>query len=149
MIPAEAHSVTSIPFLAQKTYETLSLSRAVNKFLYLIIFFSFFWCSEEHFSIFFCTVSGCDGGNRTRNIAVHTWCFSLLSYGRHPLSYGRHPWPMAVTQEQWPSPIELWPSPITLNTYRWLELIGWSRSTQRAATARNSQLQQCTILLHY
>ncbi len=55
------------------------------------------------FSIFFCTVSGCDGGNRTRNIAVvltvYTWRFSLLSYVRlprlsyvrHPLSYVRHP----------------------------------------------------------
>ncbi len=42
---------------------------------------SFFWCSEEHFlySIFLYSI-----WNRTRNKAVHTWRFSLLSYGRHP-----------------------------------------------------------------
>jgi hypothetical protein len=36
------------------------------------------------FFYFLCTVSGCDGGNRTRNIAVYTWRFSPLSYDRHP-----------------------------------------------------------------
>jgi hypothetical protein len=35
------------------------------------------------FFYFLCTVSGCDGGNRTRNIAVYTWRFSLLSYDSH------------------------------------------------------------------
>ncbi len=34
-------------------------------------------------AFFFCTVSGCGGGNRNRNIAAYTWRFSLLSYGRH------------------------------------------------------------------
>jgi hypothetical protein len=48
---------------------------------------SFFWWSEEHILYFFCAVSGCDGGNRTRNIAVDAWRFSLLSYGRHPQRY--------------------------------------------------------------
>jgi hypothetical protein len=37
MIPAATHSVTSVPFPAQKTHESLPLSPAVNKFLYLII----------------------------------------------------------------------------------------------------------------
>jgi hypothetical protein len=36
-------------------------------------------------SIFYCicTLSGCDSGNRTRNIAVYTWRLSLLSYGSY------------------------------------------------------------------
>jgi hypothetical protein len=43
---------------------------------------SFYCCNS--------TVSGCDGGNRTRNIAVYTWRFSTLSttvtliYNHHP-----------------------------------------------------------------
>ncbi len=45
-----------------------------------------FFMLRRAFSIIFCTVSGCDGGNRTRNIAVHTWRCSLLSYGRHPIA---------------------------------------------------------------
>ncbi len=48
--------------------------------------FYFFLCSEEHFLFLFCTVSGCDGGNRTRSIAMCTWRFSLLSYDRHPIN---------------------------------------------------------------
>ncbi len=54
-------------------------------------FFLCFFVLHRAFLYFLCTVSGCDEGNRTRNIAVYTWRFSLLSYGRHPLSYGRHP----------------------------------------------------------
>jgi hypothetical protein len=38
---------------------------------------------QRAFFYFLCTVIGCDGGNRTRNIAVYTW--------RSPLSYDRHP----------------------------------------------------------
>ncbi len=46
-------------------------------------FFSFvFIVLQRAFFYFLCTVSGCDGGNRTRNIAVYTW---------RPLSYDRHP----------------------------------------------------------
>ncbi len=50
-----------------------------------------FFVLHRAFFYFLCTVSGCDGGNRTRNIAVYTWRFSPLSYDRHPLSYDRHP----------------------------------------------------------
>jgi hypothetical protein len=42
-----------------------------------------FLCSKEHFFYFPCTVTGCDGGNRIRNIVVYTWRFSPLSYGRY------------------------------------------------------------------
>ncbi len=60
------------------------------------IFFSFvFWCSKEHFPIFFCTVSGRDGRNRTRNIAVYTWRFRPLSYDRHPNGQ------LELCHEQW------------------------------------------------
>ncbi len=39
-------------------------------------FFSFvFFVLQRAFLYFLCTVSGCDGGNRTRNIAVYTWRF--------------------------------------------------------------------------
>ncbi len=31
-----------------------------------------------------CTVSGCDGGNRTRNVTAYTRSLSLLSYSRDP-----------------------------------------------------------------
>ncbi len=57
----------------------------------LIVFFPLFFVLQRAFFYFLRTVSGCDSGNRTRNIAVYTWLFSPLSYGRHPLSYGRHP----------------------------------------------------------
>ncbi len=68
-----------------------------------LFFCVFFWCSEEHYIVFDNTVSGCDCGNRTRNIVMYihicTWRFSILSYNRHPywattvtlLSYNRHP----------------------------------------------------------
>ncbi len=45
-----------------------------------ISFNNFLWSFEEH-----CygnnTVSGCDGGNWTRNMAMYTWRLSPLSYG--------------------------------------------------------------------
>jgi hypothetical protein len=48
-------------------------------------FFLCFFCAPKSiFLVFLCTVSGRDGGNRTRNIAVYTWRFSLLSYDHHP-----------------------------------------------------------------
>jgi hypothetical protein len=47
---------------------------------------SFFLCALNSISYFLSTVSGCDGGNQTCNIAVYTWRISLLSYDRHPLS---------------------------------------------------------------
>ncbi len=48
-----------------------------------IFFFSFvFFVLQRAFFYILCTVSGCDGGNRTRNIAVNTWRFSPLNYGR-------------------------------------------------------------------
>ncbi len=48
------------------------------------LFFSLcFFVLQRAFFYFLCTVSGCDGGNRTRNIAVFTWRFSPLSYVRH------------------------------------------------------------------
>ncbi len=28
---------------------------------------------------FFCTVSGCDNGNQTRNIVVYTWCYMAVT----------------------------------------------------------------------
>jgi hypothetical protein len=44
----------------------------------------FFLCVPVHY------VFGCDGRNRTRNIAVYTWRPDPLSYGHHLLSYSRH-----------------------------------------------------------
>ncbi len=38
--------------------------------------FVFLFCAAKSIFCFLCTVSGCDGGNRTRNIAVYTWRFS-------------------------------------------------------------------------
>jgi hypothetical protein len=45
--------------------------------------FFFFFELQRAFFYFLSTVSGCDGGNRTRNIAVYTWRISLRSYDRH------------------------------------------------------------------
>jgi hypothetical protein len=56
-------------------------------FSFLLLFF----CAPKSIYCFNSTISGCDGGNRTRNVAVDTWCLSPLSYNRHPLSYNRHP----------------------------------------------------------
>ncbi len=74
-------------------------------------FLLFFFGALKSIFYFHWTVSWCDGRNRTRNIAVYTWRFSLLSYDRHPKA-------MTVTLELWPSPLramtitlELWPSP--------------------------------------
>jgi hypothetical protein len=62
--------------------------------------FYFIFGAPRSISCFFCTLSGCDGGNRTRNIALAYWAtaITLLSYGRHLIelrpstlfSYGRH-----------------------------------------------------------
>jgi hypothetical protein len=49
-----------------------------------VVYSCCFWLLGWAFYIFVCTVSDCDGGNRTRNIVVYTWRFSLLSYGRQP-----------------------------------------------------------------
>jgi hypothetical protein len=68
----------------------------------------FFLVLQRAFFYFLCTVSGCDGGNRIRNIAMYTWRFSPLSYDRHPLSYDRHP----LSYDRHPS--ELRPSPTEL-----------------------------------
>ncbi len=81
-------------------------------------FLCFFFMLQRAFFYFLCTVSGCDGGNRTRNIAVYTWRFSLLSYGRHLLSYGRHLlsygrhyWATAVTY--WATAVTYWATAVT------------------------------------
>jgi hypothetical protein len=37
------------------------------------IFFLCLYVLQRAFFYFLCTVSGCDGGNQTRNIAVYTW----------------------------------------------------------------------------
>ncbi len=58
--------------------EDLDVSR------YLLVFFFFFFGAPRSISYFIYTLSGCDGENRTRNIAVYTWRLSLLSYGRRP-----------------------------------------------------------------
>jgi hypothetical protein len=51
---------------------------------FFFVFFSFvFFVLQRAFLYFLCTVSGCDGGNRTRNIVVYTWRLSPLSYDRH------------------------------------------------------------------
>jgi hypothetical protein len=60
---------------------------------------SWFKCSPMSIYCFHCTVSGCDGGNRTRNIAVYTWCLSTLSYNRHLLSYNHHP--LSYNRDGW------------------------------------------------
>ncbi len=51
---------------------------------FFFFFFFVIFVLQRAFFYFICTVSGCDGGNRTRNIAVYTWRFSPLSYDRHP-----------------------------------------------------------------
>ncbi len=43
-----------------------------------------FFCAPKGIFYVLCTVSGCDRGNRTRNVAAYTWCLSLMSYGRDP-----------------------------------------------------------------
>ncbi len=48
-----------------------------------LFFFLCFFVLQRAFLYFLCTVSGCDGGNRTHNIAVYAWRFSPLSYDRH------------------------------------------------------------------
>ncbi len=65
----------------------------------------FFCALQSIFLYFLCTVSGCDGGNRTRIIAVCIWRFSLLSYDRHPTELRPSP------TELRPLPSELRPSP--------------------------------------
>ncbi len=47
-------------------------------------FFFFFVGAPKSIFYFIATVSGCDCGNRTRNIAVNTWRLKPLSYSRHP-----------------------------------------------------------------
>ncbi len=42
-----------------------------------------FFAVPKSIYCFYSTVSGCDGGKRTRNIAVYTWRFSPLSCNRH------------------------------------------------------------------
>jgi hypothetical protein len=85
-----------------------------------IFFFSFvFFVLQRAFFYFLCTVSGCDSRNRTRNIAVYTWHFSLLSYDHHPLSCERHsselqPSPnWATTVTQWATTGTHWATTIT------------------------------------
>jgi hypothetical protein len=39
-------------------------------------FFLCFFVLQRAFFYFLCTVSGCDGRNQTRNIAVYTWRFA-------------------------------------------------------------------------
>ncbi len=51
---------------------------------------------QRAFFYFLCTVSGCDGGNRTRNIAVYTWRFSPLSYDRHPTELRPSPYTLPL-----------------------------------------------------
>ncbi len=70
---------------------------ASNRYTHFFFFF-FFLVLQRAFFYFLCTVSGCDGGNRTRNIVVYTWRLS-------PLSYDRHPWATTVTPELRPSPL--------------------------------------------
>jgi hypothetical protein len=54
-----------------------------------LTFFFLFFVLQRAFFYFLCTVSGCDSGNWTHNIAVYTWRFSPLSYDRQP-NYNRH-----------------------------------------------------------
>jgi hypothetical protein len=46
-----------------------------------------FFVLRRAFLYFICTISGCDGGNQTCNIAVYTCCLSLLSHDRHKENY--------------------------------------------------------------
>jgi hypothetical protein len=48
-------------------------SRKYLKITWNLFFPLFFFVLQRAFFYFLCTVSGCDGGNRTRNIAVYTW----------------------------------------------------------------------------
>ncbi len=59
------------------------LAQTCNCYLYIHTFFG----APRSIFYFSCTLSRSDGGNRTRNIAVHTWLLSLLSYDRHPYRY--------------------------------------------------------------
>jgi hypothetical protein len=49
-----------------------------------VFFVVVFFGAPKSISYFIATVSECDGGNRTRNIAVFTWRLKPLSYSRHP-----------------------------------------------------------------
>ncbi len=48
-------------------------SKILKDNMKFVFSFVFFFVLQRAFFYFLCTVSGCDGGNRTRNIAVYTW----------------------------------------------------------------------------
>ncbi len=45
-----------------------------------VLYFLFCFCAPKSIFVFLCTVSGCNGGKRTRSIAKNTWSFSFLSH---------------------------------------------------------------------
>jgi hypothetical protein len=71
-----------------------------------ILFFIVFFGAPKGIFYVLCTVSGCDSGNRNRNIAVCTWRLS-------PQSYGRHPWASAITLPATAVTLELQSSPLS------------------------------------
>ncbi len=57
-----------------------------------------FFCAPKSILYFIYTLSGCDGGNRTRIIAVHTWRFSPLSYCKK-LNFSATPLPVQTSNK--------------------------------------------------
>jgi hypothetical protein len=88
-------------FISSDLPGRLSARGFLSPFHYVcrIFLFPLFFVLQRAFFYFPCTVSRCDGGNRTHNIVVYTWRFSPLSYDHHPtalrpspkLSYDCHP----------------------------------------------------------
>jgi hypothetical protein len=75
-------------------------------------FSSFFDVLKNVFFCFTSTVSGCDGRNRIRNLAVYIWCFSPLSYNRHP-NWATTITPWATTVTHWATTITHWATTVT------------------------------------
>jgi hypothetical protein len=74
------------------TFHILLYSILLYNTVYIFLFCRFFLGAPK--SIYCCSsqVSGCDGGNRARNMAVYTWRFGTLSYKRHsPLQVKNKP----------------------------------------------------------
>ncbi len=59
-----------------KMSRSTSLMGRLFKLCILFFFPMFFFVLYRAFFYFLCTVFGCDGGNRTRIIAVYTWRFN-------------------------------------------------------------------------
>ncbi len=85
MFHFHVHAARSLPAACPSTWCMLRVH--VHTACPFLFFFLCFFVLQRAFFYFLCTVSRCDGRNRTRNIAVDTWRFIPLSYARHPCPF--------------------------------------------------------------